>query len=425
MNSDDYVRQRLEGWLTRRQGFDTDGAEGFRAAGGDASKSAAGTSAPQMRMPTTGGGDRMDTMIGTTEAIAGITRLIDAMPDPAMLIDVAGVILHCNTGVIDLFPRVRAGQQLSQATRAPELLTAIDSVLDTNERAVVQLVDRVPVKRRISAIVTRVSAEAEAVGALALLITFRDLTDQERHNQMRADFIANASHELRTPLASLRGFIETLQGPARNDSAAQDRFIAMMANEASRMSRLIDDLLTLSRVEMRAHLPPRGIVDLKELAEFVAVTLEPLAETDEIRLEVKAEAGSADVRGDREELIQVLQNLVHNAIKYGRRGGRVEIRIAALAAVGNRQRLAISVSDDGVGIAEHHLPRLTERFYRVSTAASRARGGTGLGLAIVKHIVSRHRGELEITSMVGEGSTFRIIFDAAPQGDTKIATSWK
>jgi two-component system phosphate regulon sensor histidine kinase PhoR len=189
-----------------------------------------------------------------------------------------------------------------------------------------------------------------------------------------------------------------------------------MATQATRMTRLIDDLLMLSRVEMRVHVPPRGVVDLNEVIGFVAHTLEPLAQTSDHSLKLVPWPGPALVRGEREELVQVFQNLVHNAIKYGRKGGSVEVRIRRGAAAGeNGQQLAVSVSDDGPGIAIEHLPRLTERFYRVSAAASREKGGTGLGLAIVKYIVNRHRGALKISSTVGVGSTFTVLLDELPQ----------
>jgi two-component system phosphate regulon sensor histidine kinase PhoR len=245
------------------------------------------------------------------------------------------------------------------------------------------------------------------------MLQFRDTSEQERLAQLRADFIANASHELRTPLASIRGFIETLEGPARNDDVARVRFLSIMATQAARMNRILDDLLSLSRIEMRAHLRPEHKVDLGELVAHVVHGLEPLATQAEIRLNFAPPAAPAMVRGDRDELEQVMQNLVHNAIKYGRHGGTVDVTIDRRRATKvTRAACTVSVRDDGPGIAPEHLPRLTERFYRIDTARSRAQGGTGLGLAIVKHILNRHRGELEITSEVGRGSQFTVILDS-------------
>ncbi len=339
----------------------------------------------------------------------GWRALIDALPDPAVTLDAAGYVMHYNVLVRDLFPKVRIRRPFTHVSRAPELMGAIDRAAEARDPIVVDLYERVPLERRVSATVSRVTSQSGPQGLPAILITFRDQTATDKLAQMRADFIANASHELRTPLASLRGFVETLQGPARDDPTAREKFLNIMASQAARMTRLIDDLLSLSRVEMRVHLRPTGLVDLNELASYVAQTLEPLAEGSKSSIHVHALDRPARIRGDREELVQVLQNLVHNSLKYGRDGGRVDIRLAHDA--GPPRRISVAVSDDGPGIAPEHLPRLTERFYRANAATSREKGGTGLGLAIVKHIVNRHRGDLRIASQVGAGSTFTVLFD--------------
>ncbi|MDO9384025.1 MAG: ATP-binding protein [Hyphomicrobiaceae bacterium] len=340
----------------------------------------------------------------------GWRALIDALPEPAITLDAAGYVMHFNAQIRDLFPNVRTRRPFTHVSRDPELMEAIDRTANARDPIVVDLYERVPLERRVSATITRVSAQSGARGLPAILITFRDQTTTDKLAQMRADFIANASHELRTPLASLRGFVETLQGPAREDPAAREKFLNIMASQAARMTRLIDDLLSLSRVEMKVHLRPTGLVDLNEIAGYVAQTLEPLAEGSSATIEVHPLDTPARIRGDREELVQVLQNLVHNALKYGREGGRVDIRLAREA--GKPSRVSVAVTDDGPGIAPEHLPRLTERFYRANVATSREKGGTGLGLAIVKHIVNRHRGDLRIASRVGQGSTFTVLFDA-------------
>jgi two-component system phosphate regulon sensor histidine kinase PhoR len=338
--------------------------------------------------------------------------LVDAIPEAAVALSSAGLVLHHNNLVRELFPNIRTGQPVSHMSRNPELNEAVDKAFERDEPIVVQLIERVPVERRISATITRLKRDRGARLLPALLLTFRDLTEQDKLSQMRADFIANASHELRTPLASLRGFVETLQGPAREDPVAREKFLGIMASQAARMTRLIDDLLSLSRVEMRVHLPPKGLIDLNEVAAYTAQTLEPVAEASKTKIAVVKLDGPARVRGEREEIVQVLQNLVHNAIKYGREGGHIEIRVAReIAGTPAAHKLVLSVEDDGPGIAPEHLPRLTERFYRANPTASREKGGTGLGLAIVKHIVNRHRGELRITSQVGHGSTFSVLFD--------------
>jgi two-component system, OmpR family, phosphate regulon sensor histidine kinase PhoR len=289
-------------------------------------------------------------------------------------------------------------------------------VLATDDRIDVDLVERVPVERRVAATVSRLESSSASTSP-HVLVTFRDLTEQDRLAQMRADFIANASHELRTPLASLRAFVETLQGPARDDVAARTRFLTLMASQAERMTRLIDDLLSLSRVEMRVHLPPRGIVELNETAAYVYQSLEPVAEGAKVKLSLLRNEKPARIRGDREEIVQVLQNFIQNAIKYGREGGTIEVRVGRDAPRGaGDARVWVSVVDNGPGIAPEHLPRLTERFYRVNVTSSREKGGTGLGLAIVKHIVNRHRGELRIASRLGAGSSFTASFDELGAG---------
>lgn len=341
--------------------------------------------------------------------------VVSAMPDPALALDAAGIIVHHNAAVADLFPRVRAGQPISSVSRSPELLAAIEKARDADEVTVVELQDWVPVQRRVSAMITSFTFQEEPEGEPVQLVTFRDITDQEKLAQMRADFIAHASHELRTPLASLRGFVETLQGPARDDPSARERFLGIMATQAARMTQLIDDLLSLSRIEMRVHVPPRGIVELNEVVAFVAQSLEPIAKSAGITIAVEPFPEPARIRGEREELVQVFQNLIQNGIRYGKQGGHVRVRIAREpAGRGHPPRFSVAVEDNGVGIPPEHLPRLTERFYRVSVSASREKGGTGLGLAIVKHILTRHRGELKIASTLGSGSTFTAYFDELP-----------
>ena len=341
--------------------------------------------------------------------------IVDALADVALVLDHEDIVVHFNPSAVDLYPQLRAGVPLSQVSRSPDLHDGVERARDGEERVVVELLDRVPVERRLSAIVSRLSTGAEEDGIPQLLLVFRDITDQEKSAQMRADFIANPTHELRTPLSSLKGFVETLQGPAREDEAARERFLAMMATQATRMTRLIDDLLLLSRSEMSVHLQPRGIVDLCDVIEDVVETLQPMADSNEIALHFHKppELAAVYVRGERDELMQAFLNLVQNAIKYGGPRGRVEVRISQGSTLDKwRGRIRVSVIDDGPGIAAEHLPRLTERFYRVNVARSREKGGTGLGLAIVKYIVTRHRGELRITSEVGRGSEFTVELDA-------------
>jgi two-component system phosphate regulon sensor histidine kinase PhoR len=277
---------------------------------------------------------------------------------------------------------------------------------------------------------------------LALLV-LRDETDVRRTELMRVDFLANASHELKTPLASLSGFIETLKGHARDDARARDRFLDIMAVQADRMSRLVADLLSLSRIELNEHIPPSGRVDLARAAADVVDAVSVLSAERRVRVTLQDADSAAPVNGDRDEILQVVQNLVDNAIKYSPEGGAVEITIRPDMALdeasapwsgGNRgegatrlplvtpdrqtgQRYAaVSVRDHGPGMAREHLPRLTERFYRVEGQKSGERQGTGLGLAIVKHIVNRHRGGLTVESAPGEGALFTAYFPIVPSG---------
>ncbi len=343
------------------------------------------------------------------QAIARQT-LIDAMPDPAWVLDGHSIVLNANALARGIFPNLRTGIHVSSAARSPDVIEAIEKTVATGVVQSATLHQRVPVERRLVVVVAPLYLSGAQDSDPALLLTVRDLTEQDRLAEMRADFVANASHELRTPLASLRGFVETLQGPARNDPAARERFLAIMSTQADRMTRLIDDLLSLSRIEMRQHLTPTETVDLCDVIAQVIQGLEPQAAHAKVVLAFKPEP--ALVRGDRDELAQVFQNLIQNAIKYGREGGHVHVDMQRRKPAASRlERIEVAVKDDGPGIAAQHIPRLTERFYRVNTSQSRDKGGTGLGLAIVKHIVTRHGGDLAIASKVGEGSTFTVAFD--------------
>jgi two-component system phosphate regulon sensor histidine kinase PhoR len=349
-----------------------------------------------------------------SRAVASMRVLAEALPDPVLLLGPGGHMLFCNAQARGLFASLREGTHISAVIRTPEFLDAVAAAPGLERAVTVTYAERVPVGRRMAATIAPLSGESAGADAVNILVLLRDLTETERINQMRADFIANASHELRTPLASLRGFIETLQGSAKSDPAARDRFLPIMAEQASRMTRLIDALLSLSRVEMNAHVPPADLVDLNEVLGLARDTLEPLAREMGFKFEVRAFPRAAIVRGDRDELVQVLQNLAQNAFRYGFRGGEVRIEAKHIPAIGRQVgRYAIAVIDNGPGIAPEHLPRLTERFYRVDVAASREKGGTGLGLAIVKHILNRHRGELAIASKPGKGSTFTAMLNEA------------
>ncbi len=336
--------------------------------------------------------------------------IIDVMPDPALMLNAHGKVLYMNGRSRDIFGPGVLHQHLSSFIRDPDFLDAINKAPRNDEPIDIYYTERVPVERKMHVTIARFKAVRNNVWVPSILVSFRDLTELGRINQMRSDFIANVSHELRTPLASVMGFIDTLQGAARNDPAVQDRFFGIMREQVERMARLINDLLSLSKVEMDAHILPKDRVDLTEVVEYVAQTLQPLAGELDVDLSVEAELEVADIRGTRDELIQLFQNLMHNALKYGSAGGKVTIKICkSLDEVDENSTISVAVIDTGVGIAVEHLPRLTERFYRVNVQSSRDKGGTGLGLAIVKHIITRHRGELKISSKMGKGSVFKVL----------------
>ncbi len=331
--------------------------------------------------------------------------MLSRIADPIVVLDWQGRIKRANPAAGDLFGENLVDRPLAAYLRAPAVLDAIDHVADTGDLKVVEVTLRVPVERHLQVQIARVEPLGERRPGTVLL--FHDMTQVKRAERLRADFVANASHELKTPLTVLSGFIETLEGPAKDDPAARTRFLTIMREQAARMARLVNDLLSLSRIELNEHLTPRDAVDLGALIRDVADGLSLMASAHKSVIEVQLPASYPAVYGEREELVQAFQNLLDNAIKYGRGDKPIEVSLYG-TGIGSNQRLAISVRDYGEGIPKDHIPRLTERFYRVDAVRSRERGGTGLGLAIVKHIVNRHRGQLTIDSIVGEGSLFTI-----------------
>jgi two-component system phosphate regulon sensor histidine kinase PhoR len=328
-------------------------------------------------------------------------QVVAALPDPMLLIDGGREIRQANRAARELFGENIAGRDLSTAIRNPAVLGAADAVLRGGGARLIEFNTTVPVERSFRARIERIESAAGTA-----LVTLTDLTTLKRSEQLRADFVANASHELRTPLSTIIGFIETLEGPAAEDHEARARFLPIMRQQAARMARLVDDLLSLSRIELNEHLPPRGEVELTDLLRGMAQTLDLKAAARHMRIVMAADAPDVTAPGDEEELSQLFQNLIDNALKYGAEESEVALGMAPSRKL--KQGVAVSVRDRGDGIAREHIPRLTERFYRVDTARSRAMGGTGLGLAIVKHIVSRHRGILEIDSELGKGSVFTV-----------------
>jgi two-component system phosphate regulon sensor histidine kinase PhoR len=342
---------------------------------------------------------------------AGLARLssliIESFALPMVLTGPNEIVLASSATARRLFPSLAAGRPVSLGIRDPDYLAALAlAATDATARSIV-LDDGAGGVMRV-----RIGAVSEdGMAAPVIVSVFEDLAEQRATERMRVDFIANASHELRTPLASLLGFIETLQGPARADPPARERFLGIMREQAARMARLIDDLLSLSRAELRAHQQPTGMIDLVMIVSEIVESLGLSARDRGVALAPALPAGAAMIRGDRDDLLRLVENLVENGIRYGRDGGVVEIALTAPPQGGP----ILEVRDHGPGIPPEHLPRLTERFYRVDLSHSRENGGTGLGLAIVKHLVARHRARLEIESRLGEGAVFRVVFPP-PEG---------
>jgi two-component system phosphate regulon sensor histidine kinase PhoR len=301
------------------------------------------------------------------------------------------------------------GRDLAVALRQPALLAAADAVLRGEGDRLVEFDLAAPVEHHFSARVVPLTP-ARADGRAALIL--HDVTVLKRSERLRADFAANASHELRTPLTALIGFIETLRGPAHDDADARDRFLAIMAEQSTRMRRLVEDLLSLAKIEMNEHQTPTDRVDLADLIGRVATGLDQRAAGRGMTIRTILAPDLPPALGDGDELAQVIQNLVDNAIKYARPGSAISVEAGPSAK--RPDAIAVAIRDEGDGIPREHLVRLTERFYRVDAARSRELGGTGLGLAIVKHIVNHHRGHLEIESELGKGSVFTIHLPAAP-----------
>lgn len=372
----------------------------------------------------TGGADG-DDGAGAPPGEISFELLLERLPEPVMLVVApagprAARITFANAAARELFPIPPVGGFVASSIRNPAALEVVEAAL-AGEASEAEVLTGGAQGRSWRVLGQPLPADAEP----AALILLRDETDVRRVERMRADFLANASHELRTPLASLAGFIETLRGPARDDEQARDKFLGIMSEQAGRMGRLINDLLSLSRIELNEHIAPEGTVDLSAVVRDVL----DAAPAQKTRIETNLPPiGEALVRGDRDQLIQVAQNLVDNAVKYAGPDGLVTVEVsaavgaeaAAAARNPNAARLsllspdhadgeryvALRVADSGPGIARENLPRLSERFYRVEGQKSGERLGTGLGLAIVKHIMNRHKGGLAVESAVGQGTAF-------------------
>ena len=341
-----------------------------------------------------------------------LKSVLSAVPLPIVLISKDGRVDAMNEKAQAMFGPGGVGRHYITVLRQPVLLDCVEETLRLNQQ------------RRSRYLTTDMTREAtydvttspvQGDTGQGLLICFEDVTDREQAEQIRRDFVANVSHELKTPLTALLGFIETLRGPARDDAPARERFLSIMEREAERMNRLVRDLLSLSRVESEERMRPEERVDVVALVNSCVLTLRPMANEKNVTVNVTGHTAPVFVQGDSDQLVQVFTNLIENAVKYGGAGGKVTIDVSL-----SERELAfrgpgvnIAVIDQGEGLDPVHIPRLTERFYRVDGHRSREMGGTGLGLAIVKHIVNRHRGRFRIESTPGEGSRFSVMLPVA------------
>ncbi len=363
-----------------------------------------------------------------------LAQLLEALPDPALLVDQNSRVIGSNAAALQRMQFRAQGQFLTAILRHPDVLEGVQAAVGQGDTKSIVYESGAQLERHTRCYIAPLTW-GNARGAM---LVFHDETARVSTERMRADFLANASHELRTPLASLSLLIETIGGAARDDTAERDRFLAMMQVQADRMRRLIDDLLSLSRIELDEHVPPTDRADLAAIAREVADTLRGVAAERSVRLRLEAPDQPMQVIGERFQLVQVMQNLIDNAVKYSPAGGEVRIEVAAggdqeaaALAAGRRWegsgRVAllsppvsagkaytfVRVEDSGPGIAPRHLPRLGGRFFRVERETGQERGGTGLGLAIVKHIISRHRGGLLVESQFGRGSAFAFYVESA------------
>lgn len=331
--------------------------------------------------------------------------LIAALPHPVIVVDPAGFVKDTNPAARELFGARIAGAQIRAHLRQPEVAAMLDQVLAGQPDGTASFVSHSGSSESTWRVVAR-HADAQSI-----VLSFGDISDAEAAEAQRRDFVANVSHELRSPLTVLSGFIETLQGPAGDDPQTRAEFLSIMAEQSERMTGLVADLLSLSRVEATEKIRPRTPVSIDMVLKATLAALRPQIDAAQVQLSYSVPEDLSDIPGDYDQLVQVFHNLIENSLKYGGNGGRLEIAVQQMASLPGFDGpvLRVSIRDYGDGIDPIHIPRLTERFYRIDKARSRDSGGTGLGLAIVKHILSRHRGRLVIRSKLGEGATFEAL----------------
>jgi len=339
-----------------------------------------------------------------------VEAVLNGLKVAVFVVDADHQILFRNAASSSLFGIGLKGRDLADFVPNKKCLRAVDAVLGGDAQVSVDVKLQLVVPTSFSVTVVRMEPDERPQDAHAI-VSLEDVSHIREAEQMRSDFVANVSHELRSPLTALYGFVETLQGPAKNDADAHERFLGLMSTEAQRMARLIDDLLSLSKLESAERMAPDELIDVGLILRRVRASLQPITAREQAEVVLDLPDNLPLVHGDLDELTQVFSNLIENAAKYGRQDSTVTV--CAEAAADNPFMLRVSVTDQGEGIAPKHITRLTERFYRIDKGRSRTKGGTGLGLAIVKHILMRHRGELQITSEPGIGSVFSVLLPVA------------
>ena len=344
----------------------------------------------------------LDSLNETRMSHADTAALIAALPQPVLIVGSDGFVQVANPAACELFGAQIRGAQIRAYLRQPQVATMLEEVLAGNTEGTACFVTNVSSRETVWRVIARHAAPD------LLVLSLTDISDIETAEAQRRDFVANVSHELRSPLTVLAGFIETLQGPAGEDSATRSEFLGIMAEEAERMSGLVADLLSLSRVESIEKIRPKTPVSINMVLKATLAALRPQIEAAGVKIDYNVPESLPEIPGDYDQLVQVFHNLVENGLKYGSAGGRLEITAQPPCSMPGFETavLRVSIRDFGEGIDPIQIPRLTERFYRVDKARSRERGGTGLGLAIVKHILNRHRGRLVIRSSLGEGASF-------------------
>ena len=345
---------------------------------------------------------------------AHIQAILDSIPDSSFMVDQNGIVLYLNRVAKVQFDLVQIGDSLTLFFRIPAFLDTFNRVSSTEKMSSVIWTQEVPNEVVLEANISPLNFNSSSTindesSTNLYLVIMHDLTELYQIERMRADFVANASHELRTPLSSISGFIETLQGSAKSDPESQKKFLTIMLEQTRRMSRLIDDLLSLSRVEVKSQVNRDLRTDLVVCVKRVLATISPLAKKKSVKIEYLSQIDSAIINGESDEIVQVIENLTNNALEYGSSGGLIEIELKSDLFESEHPNWYLSVRDFGQGIESLQIPRLTERFYRVENSNNSEIKGTGLGLAIVKHILNRHRGRLMIESELGKGAKFTLV----------------